>query len=194
MDGGPVEPQAPPYVVYSLSTSVRSDKVVGPIITITEDGTSFVAATERRPQLHTPPEDIFGEPASLASDIWTLGVSLYEVLGERVLFESLFCDNNDILADMVSTLGKLPTRWWDAWQARGDFFNADGTWVSQSQVKRIRTAVSRPLHQRMWHMGRGETPNTYEWDVEGGEVRALEGLLRAMLAFEPSKRPAAVWL
>ncbi|KFH45653.1 hypothetical protein ACRE_035280 [Hapsidospora chrysogenum ATCC 11550] len=43
----------------------------------------------------------------------------------------------------------------------------------------------------MWEMGRGETPETCEWDVEGGELRALEELLSAMLAYEPAERPTA---
>lgn len=40
-------------------------------------------------------------------------------------------------------------------------------------------------------MGRGETEQTCEWDVAGGELRALEDLLRAMMAFEPGERPTA---
>jgi hypothetical protein len=40
-------------------------------------------------------------------------------------------------------------------------------------------------------MGRGETTETYEWDVEGGEMRALEEILRGMLVFEPSERLTA---
>jgi hypothetical protein len=40
-------------------------------------------------------------------------------------------------------------------------------------------------------MGRGETTETYERDVEGGEMRALEEILRGMLVFEPSERLTA---
>lgn len=40
-------------------------------------------------------------------------------------------------------------------------------------------------------MGRGETEETCEWDVAGGELRALENLLRAMMTFEPGERPTA---
>lgn len=40
-------------------------------------------------------------------------------------------------------------------------------------------------------MGRGETEQTCEWDIAGGELGALEGFLRAMLAFEPAGRPIA---
>lgn len=40
----------------------------------------------------------------------------------------------------------------------------------------------------MWDMGRGKTPETCQWDVERGETRALEELLRGMLKFEPAER------
>ncbi|RMD45051.1 hypothetical protein DV735_g99, partial [Chaetothyriales sp. CBS 134920] len=155
----------------------------------------LIMATEHSPKLHTPPlflppEDFFQEPITLAADIWTLGLSLYEVLGERPLFETFACDRDDIIAEMVSTLGPLPTRWWNKWENRKEFFEADGgAWIHDLQ--RILTPVSRPLHQRMWDMGRGMTPETCEWDVEGGEMQALEDLLRHILAYEPSERPTA---
>ncbi|CDM34201.1 unnamed protein product [Penicillium roqueforti FM164] len=38
-------------------------------------------------------------------------------------------------------------------------------------------------------MGRGETEQTCQWDVAGGELRALEDFLRAMMTFEPAERP-----
>jgi len=37
-------------------------------------------------------------------------------------------------------------------------------------------------------MGRGETPETCEWDVEGGEMKALLALFRGMLKWEPEER------
>ncbi|KAI1122750.1 kinase domain-containing protein [Nemania abortiva] len=193
-DGAALEPHAPPYAVYPMNTGMSADKVVDPIIKISDYGTSFIVSTETSPKLHTPalylpPEDFFGEPITQAADIWTLGVSLYEVLGERPLFETFAWDRDDIMAEMVSTLGPPPARWWDAWENRKEFFEPDGSWVRN--IKRICTPVSRPLHQRMWDMGRGETRETCQWDVERGEMRALEELLRGMMAYEPAERLTA---
>ncbi|KAI1195787.1 kinase domain-containing protein [Nemania serpens] len=194
VDGAAVEPHAPPYAVYPMHIKMPADKLVDPIIKISDYGTSFTVVTETSPKLHTPalylpPEDFFGEPITQAADIWTLGVSLYEVLGERALFETFGWDRDDIMADMVSTLGPPPTRWWDSWENRKEFFEPDGSWVSN--MKRIYTPAFRPLHQRMWDMGRGETHETCQWDVERGEMRALEELLRGMMAFEPAERLTA---
>lgn len=194
VDGAPPGPHAPSYAVYPMDMNMAADKVVDPIVKISDYGTSFVLATERSPELHTPPlflppEDFFHEPITLAADIWTLGVNLYEVLGERPLLETFSCDRDDVLADTISTLGRPPARWWDSWENRQDFFEQDGSWVSN--IKRIYTPVFRPLRQRLWEMGRGQTPVTCDWDVEGGELRALEELLKAMLTFEPAERPTA---
>ncbi|KAK8115698.1 hypothetical protein PG984_012200 [Apiospora sp. TS-2023a] len=194
VDGAPVKPHAPSYAVYPMHIKTAADKLLDPIVKISDYGTSFFMETTRSPELHTPPlflppEHFFHEPVTLAGDIWTLGVNLYEVLGERVLFESFSNDKDDILADIISTLGLPPKRWWDKWENCGDFFEQDGTWVSSTQ--RIYTPVSRPLHQRMWDMGRGKTPETCEWDVERGEMRALEELLGSMLSYEAAERPTA---
>lgn len=177
-----------------MHIKMPADKLVDPIIKISDYGTSFSVSTETYPKLHTPalylpPEDFFGEPITQAADIWTLGVSLYEVLGERALFETFGWDRDDIMADMVSTLGPPPTRWWDKWENRKEFFESDGSWVRN--MKRVYTPAFRPLHQRMWDMGRGETHETCQWDVERGEMRALEELLRGMMAFEPAERLTA---
>ncbi|KXX82331.1 Protein kinase dsk1 [Madurella mycetomatis] len=195
VDGAAVEPHAPPYAVYPMCIKMPADKLVDPVVLISDYGTSFLAAANTSPVLYTPalylpPEDFFNEPITLAADVWTLGVSLYEILGERPLFETFSCDRDDILADMISTLGTPPARWWDRWANRGEFFEPDGSW-KRGGIKRIYTPVFRRLHQRMWDMGRGETPETCQWDVQGGEMRALEEMLRGMLAFEPGERLTA---
>ncbi|KAK3386145.1 kinase-like domain-containing protein [Podospora didyma] len=194
VDGEAIEPHAPAYAVYPLHIKMAADRLVDPIVRISDYGTSFVAAAEPSPELHTPalylpPEDFFNEPVTQAADIWTLGVNLYEVLGERPLFETFSWDRDDIMADMVSTLGRPPARWWDKWENREEFFSSDGSWLRD--IKRIYTPGSRPLIRRMWDMGRGETPEACQWDVEGGEMRALEDLLRGMLKFEPAERLSA---
>lgn len=120
------------------------------------------------------------------ADIWTLGVSLYEVLGERTLLETFSGDRDDVIADMVSTCGKLPDRWWNKWWQRKEFFTPDGEWLRE--IQRIYTPGDRPLGQRLWDMGRGETEETCQWDVQAGEMDALKKLLEGMLMYEPDDR------
>ncbi|KAI1109260.1 kinase domain-containing protein [Nemania sp. NC0429] len=194
VDGAGAESHAPPYAVYPLYIAMPAKKLTDPIVTISDYGTSFIVSAETTPKLYTPalylpPEEFFGEPITQAADIWTLGVNLYEALGERPLFETFCWDRDDIVAEMVSTLGPLPTRWWDKWENRKEFFEPDGSWIRN--MRRIRTPVFRRLRERMWGMGRGKTRETCQWDVDGGEMRALEELLSGMMAFEPAERPTA---
>ncbi|KAK4152905.1 protein kinase dsk1 [Chaetomidium leptoderma] len=194
VNGAAPEPHAPPYAVWSMPIKTPADKLVDPIIKISDYGTSFVTADNPSPQLCTPtlyrpPEALFDDRIiPFAADIWTFGVNLYEVLGERPLFETFTWDRDDILADIISTLGLPPQRWWDAWANRGEFFERDGEWRKGGIISRIYDPVWRPLSQRMWDMGRGEKPEGCEWDVEGGEMRALEDLFRGVLAWEPNER------
>lgn len=169
-----------------------ANEVDDPEIIIADYGTSFIVSQASPPTLHTPalyapPEDFFNEPIiqPKAADIWTLGVNL----GERPLFETFAWDRDDIVAEMINTLGQPPVRWWNSWVKRSEFFEEDGSWVAD--FRRISTPAFQRLHQRLWDMGRGKTEQTCEWDVAGGELRALEDLLRAMLAFEPTERPTA---
>lgn len=74
--------------------SMPANEVHDPEIIISDYGTSFIVSQTPPPTLHTPalnapPEGLFNEPIirPTAADIWTLGVNLYEVLGERPLFE-----------------------------------------------------------------------------------------------------------
>ncbi|KAJ5966439.1 SR protein-specific kinase Dsk1 [Penicillium waksmanii] len=135
------------------------------------------------------PEDLFNEPITqpTAADIWTLGINLYEVLGERPLFETFSWDRDNIFPEITKTLGQPPARWLDSRDKCSEFFKEDRSWVADFR----RISVFRRLRQRLWEIGRGETEQTCEWDVAGGELNTLEDLLRAMVAFEPGDRSTA---
>jgi serine/threonine protein kinase len=195
VDGKSGEPHAPPLAIFPMALSIPANKEHSPEIIISDYGTSFNVSETPTPTLYTPalyspPEDFLNEPINqpTAADIWTLGVNLYEVLGERPLFETFAWDRDDIVGQMINTLGQPPARWWNSWAKRSKFFE-DGSWVTD--FRRIHTPVFRRLRQRLWDMGRGETEQTCEWDVAGGEQRALEDFLRAMMTFEPAERPSA---
>lgn len=196
MDGMPSGPHAPPHGIYPMTLSMLANELDQPEVIISDYGTSFVMSQTLSPTLYTPalydpPESFFHEPITrpAAADIWTLGVSLHEVLGERPLFEIFAWNRNDIIGEMINTLGQPPTRWWDSWAKRSGFSEANGSWVAD--FGQISTSVFRRLHQHLWDMGRGETEQICVWDVAGGELHALEEMLKAMMAFEPADRPTA---
>lgn len=73
------------------------------------------------------PELYFDKDASFASDVWALGCLLYEIRAGRPLFYPFFDTDDEYLVEVVQTLGRLPDRWWQAWEERGNYFKEDGT-------------------------------------------------------------------
>ncbi|KKZ60374.1 hypothetical protein EMCG_04889 [[Emmonsia] crescens] len=65
------------------------------------------------PVLPLPPEFLLNEPLGTAIDLWTLGGTLYNLLGERDLLEDFMRDEDHAITEMISTLGPLHKRWWD---------------------------------------------------------------------------------
>lgn len=190
MDGASSSPQAPSYSVMPAQLVIPSDETSDPRIVISDFGEAWLSDTEIREELHTPvlflpPEATFSkELLGRPSDMWTLGCTLYEILGERPLFEGNIPDKDDVIAEMVSSLGMLPQQWWQSWKARDEFFLEDGSW--KTDIERSHDSKSRPLLLRIQQMGRENDPR-----FTADEARSLEKMLRAMLAYDPRKRATA---
>ena len=191
IDGTCLGPEAPPCSVWPMMLYIASDKVTNPQIQISDFGEAWLQQDAqskedlRAPVTFLPPEttfakDLLGFPA----DIWTLACSIYEIMGERPLFEGLFPDRDDIISEMVSTLGLLPRHWWDTWSAREEFFNEDGSW--KTDMKRHYDAKSRPLLLRVQQNGRQKDP-----EFTDAEIESLTKMLRSMLEYDPLKRATA---
>lgn len=121
-------------------------------------------------------ESIFCEPVGQAADMWTLACTIYQVIDQSVLFEGLFPNEDDMVADMINILGPLPRRWWDRWEKRGELF-LDNRSMRQDSL-RLYLAPFRPLSERICSMGR------YEFSPE--EMACFANLLRAMLMYGSS--------
>jgi serine/threonine-protein kinase SRPK3 len=63
---------------------------------------------------------------SFASDIWSLGCIIWEILGVRPFLDVFLPGTDDITADQVDALGPLPSEWWDIWDGKGKRFVANG--------------------------------------------------------------------
>ncbi|KAI9733991.1 MAG: hypothetical protein M1834_002648 [Cirrosporium novae-zelandiae] len=190
LDKNPLGPEVPRYCVLPVMIQ-SSEEIVDARVVISDFGGAFFNDEERK-ALHTPilllpPEVFFHEPIGPAIDIWTLGCTLYDILGDRPLFEGFMPGQNHVIAEMVSTLGHLPKRWWEQWQQRTDFFLEDGAW--KMDTNRGHAPYPRPLSERLCIMGRGEDPATCEFCPE--EMMCLEKLLGGMLGYEPSERITA---
>jgi serine/threonine-protein kinase SRPK3 len=180
-DGGPLGPKAPSYSVLTAKTLVLADQIKDSRILIADFGEAFRTNPPKAlhtPILHLPPEEFFHDKFGPPVDIWTFACTLYEIVGNRALFEAFPASEEGVIADMINTLGMLPMRWWDQWQ-RNPYY----------EYFRRESKDLIPLAERIRDMGRGKSPGQCEFSPE--EVESLEKLLKAMLRYESSERITA---
>jgi hypothetical protein len=96
-------------------------------VILSDFGESFMPSSTARfysnaPLSFRPPEARFPPtPLGFPADIWSLACLIWEVLGRRPLLESWFATDDQVLADEVDLLGRLPPEWWTQWDARSEF-------------------------------------------------------------------------
>lgn len=182
-DGAPVGANVPKYQVQGTGVFTPSDHAAPDSkIYITDFGEAFFdqlssgASLPTRlntPTLVRPLEAIFGCPITFAADIWTLGLTIYEIIGREALFESYFPSEDTVLQEAVKTLGPLPAKWWQAWPNRSQFFIDDK--ISADLKNRLYRSVGRDTHSA-----------AYGFDEF--EMGIFEELLRSMLKYQPQDR------
>ncbi|KAL9039061.1 MAG: hypothetical protein Q9180_002755 [Flavoplaca navasiana] len=191
MDGGSPGLEAPSHTVKPAWVVTPCHQVHDPRICIADFGGAWLNADLlpkhgiQAPLVYLPPEDTFARNSlGFPVDIWTLACSIYEIMGDGPLLEGFLSDKDDMIAEMISCVGPLPQDWWNVWEARGDFFEEDGSW--RTEMARCRDSKSRPLSQRIQDMGR-ETDPEFSTD----EAKTLERMLGSMLKFKPEERASA---
>ncbi|KAK5633266.1 hypothetical protein RRF57_008980 [Xylaria bambusicola] len=142
-DGAPLSAHVPQYVVCPawLGKACEDVTLEDAEVTLTDFGEAWKPADTPRytlntPALYRPPEAMFAQaqqiPISLAADIWTLGCTIFAVIGRSDLFEGFFPNEDDVFAENISALGNPPQIWLDLWQARPKFFDVHGEWMANS--------------------------------------------------------------
>lgn len=187
LDGGPLGPGVPSHATLPALLFVKSVEVEDPRICITDFGESWFGdavqpKSHNTPMLYRPPEALFAkELIGFPSDIWTLACFVFEIMGERPLFESFFAHEPEVVSEMVSCLGPLPPSWWDAWEERSNYFVENGVWRTDVGLR------SRPLRSRFQTMGRQKHPDP----LSPEEAESLAVMLSTMLEYDPAKRASA---
>ncbi|KAL9022402.1 MAG: hypothetical protein Q9185_000443 [Variospora sp. 1 TL-2023] len=184
IDKGPLGVSVPPYAVEPLWIGEPCEHVTNTELMIADFGEAYIASEKTPQTLNTPvilcpPEALLkigtiGMPA----DIWALACAIFEILGDRVLFEC-WPDPDATLTEIVSAIGQPSETLWKAWQNRHEHFNEDGSWKPS---KRGRARMSRPLDVRIAQMRRGDQGFTE------AEQDALLQLLKGMLTWDPEER------
>lgn len=214
LSGDDPEPSAPTYVVEPIS-DIKARYVIESILII-DFGQSFFLDNPPPDGVGTPwryraPEAIFDLKASVYSDVWALACTIFEIRAGERLFEVFFPDRDDALLEIVQLLGKLPERWWHAWEGRLTYFDEDGNPKQKWENDRPLASLD-PLMDLVKDIG-GEDDNDDDDNCTGSgsaqaresdnasstgrgkisteEVASLYDLLSKMLKYAPEERITA---
>ncbi|KAK1145750.1 hypothetical protein N8T08_003988 [Aspergillus melleus] len=201
-DGKPLPDGVPSHGVVPIWLGKESERVAlsEARVFVTDFGESFrpssttaaaaaAAAANQRlyshtPAVLTPPETYFHEPLSFPSDIWTLACTIWEGLGQRPLFEGFNPSNDWMIKEHVDALGKLPSDWWQAWDARERWFT--------EEAKRRAAGAGRTLGTRFVDSIQDPRQGSAMEGIGEAEKSALLAMVKGMLAFRPDERLTAM--
>ncbi|VZH88908.1 unnamed protein product [Fusarium fujikuroi] len=128
IDGQPITSPSVPKNVYTPNWLGKpSDEVLLPEarLLLSDFGTAFNPSQETRLLSYThlqnrPPEAVLDstKPLTFSSDIWSLGLMVWECMGSGPFMSGFLFDENEVIADQVDALGSLPHEWWEKWETR----------------------------------------------------------------------------
>lgn len=189
-DGQPVTSPSVPKNVYTPNWLGKpSDEVIlsEAKLSLTDFGTAFDPSQETRLISFThlqnqPPEARFEptKPLAFSSDVWSLGLAVWEIMGAGPFMSSFLFDQDEVTADQMDGLGPLPQEWWEKWEARTKDFTEDGRPKGGREVwsfkKRFDMTIQEP------RIGEG----TAQMDEHEG--CAFIEVIKGMLRFRPEER------
>ena len=191
-DGNTLGPEAPPYAV-SPAILLKLGKPPTNEISILDFGEASFA-TDLRKQWHTPivlqaPEALLGEPVGQPADIWAFACTVFAIFNNKSLFEGFMPNADDVLSEIVDTLGRLPERWWENWERREEFYEKDGRKKIDHLTEEYQEV--KPLAVRIRRMrSRPPAARRAEQLSEENSFGLLK-LLESCLRYEPKERATA---
>jgi hypothetical protein len=121
--------------------------------------------------------------ASFPADIWSLACSVFGVMGQHLLFDTFFPDEDNILEEHVDVLGRLPEEWWASWENRDKFFN--------DQAQSVKGYPRRSLEVQLELLIQEPRRNYGITEMDSEEKQAFLELMRSRLKFRPQDRVLA---
>ncbi|WEW55298.1 hypothetical protein PRK78_000727 [Emydomyces testavorans] len=191
-DGGTLPPNIPAQAVLPLNLGKAAwDFTLADAQVLLSDFGEAFASTESRcgKECHTPlamrpPEARFEpqKPLTYAADIWSLGVSMWEIIGMKAIFSSEFTTADEITAQQIDVLGPMPSDWWEKWEEKDQFFNPrqcpkEGRHAWPAMDEAFQEGVQK-YRQKNPHMG----------VFDEKEAAAVLDLIRRILVFKPEQR------
>jgi serine/threonine-protein kinase SRPK3 len=205
---------APKYLVRPVDFYKVDPRFITDQAYIIDFGESFEASDPPEdlgiPEAYCSPELILDKVASIGSDLWALGCTLFEIRTGRKLFDSYDDDMDSHLYCMVLRLGKLPEPWWTAWEARQNWFEKDsdpqsrGRTYSPATEKPDQEGLTDALHPipseprsiqealapGLWYMDM-DIGDEIHRDIPEDEIGVFADLLGKLLKYLPQDRLTA---
>lgn len=139
----------PRYLVPPADTTLLGNEFLLEEICVIDFGESFKFSSPPEdlgtPENYLSPEVLLECPEAIgpACDLWALGYTLFEIRQQIPLFYMIY-DQDELVAEMVRFFGKLPEPWWGKWEAREEYFDADGKWLRGASDFSLEVALSKP--------------------------------------------------
>lgn len=209
----PSEPTAPKYLVYPVRWGEVDSQYIANQACLIDFGESFEVSHPPE-DLGTPgpyrsPELILDQTAGIASDLWALGCTLFEIRTGRKLFSPFDDEDDDYLESIVLILGKLPEPWWSTtWKGRKRLFKdeADELGHAVSTVEPSNTGTKSIVHPSvadgarslqdmltpgLWYMSDERPGGDFHRDIQPEEKELFADLLAKLLDLRPERRLGA---
>ncbi|THV48901.1 hypothetical protein BGAL_0222g00210 [Botrytis galanthina] len=111
----------PDYTVAPINMKEVNPKWIANDIIIIDFGIAFLQTAPSfdlgTPKSYCAPEFLFGCYRSVASDIWALGCTIFEIrTGSRLFKYDGIPRRDEMLIAAVRLLGTFPDEWWDTWK------------------------------------------------------------------------------
>ncbi|KAH6919189.1 kinase-like domain-containing protein [Coprinopsis sp. MPI-PUGE-AT-0042] len=118
----PLPPNIPKEVVVPLYMGDKAEKMAH-----APRQKSALGKKCHTPLASQPPEARFPAeaPLSYSADIWSLAIAIWDIVGMQPVFCGEFSTEDDMTAFQIDTLGPMPRTWWDSWESRPKYFDAD---------------------------------------------------------------------
>ncbi|CAG8955989.1 hypothetical protein HYFRA_00008845 [Hymenoscyphus fraxineus] len=188
-------PSGPEYLVEGLSLDRIDSRFISDQISIIDFGESYdihsspaelgIAGSFRSPEL------LFDNAIGIGCDLWALACTIYEIRTGVSLFENFMDDDDEVIMEMVPLLGKLPEPWWSSWEARGQWFEEDGTPLLNPNTGQP-IMLMGTLEDFL--SGKSLSDDNPMRSRKGGYILPLEeskdlaNVLRGLLKYEPKER------
>ncbi|KAH7378126.1 kinase-like domain-containing protein [Cadophora sp. MPI-SDFR-AT-0126] len=190
-------PSGPEYLVEGLTLDRLDARFISDQVSIIDFGESY--------DMDSPPEDLgitasfrspellFDNTIGVGCDLWALACTIYEIRTRSPLFENFMDDDDEVIMEMVPLLGKLPEPWWGSWEARGQWFEEDGTPLVNPETKKpyilmdtLEELLSSSSESSDDPRGKKNKAGGFVVPVE--ESKILGNLLMGLLKYDPKER------